>query len=187
MRCRSSLRGGSTPRCSDVAETITINGRSFNVVLSRPAGVPAKAKRPAHRVIERPLDGPAVASGTLTLSLPPPSTNGLYANARKGRRKTLAYRNWGAVVQSELRAQPSWHIPGKVRICITSSSRADVDNRNKALLDSLVAAGRIVDDSPKFVIDSRTIHDPAAQGTVIKIEAVTADGAAANTGKVREP
>ncbi len=105
-----------------MTETITINGRSFRVVSSVPA-TPAAAKRKAHRAIPTPLDGEPVARGTLTLSSPPPAVNGLFHNRKKGRGKTLAYRNWRAFADRELRDQPSWHVPGKVKITIRLFSK----------------------------------------------------------------
>jgi hypothetical protein len=146
------------------------NGREFRVISSTPAKPIAK-KRKAHRVIEKPLDGEPCSGGRLTLTLAPPSVNSLFANARKGRRKTLRYTNWLSAVDAELRAQPRWHVRGKVRITIRSNAGSDVDNRNKSLIDSLVAVGRIEGDSPKHVVDCRSIHDPAVRGTVIEIEA----------------
>lgn len=159
-----------------MSETITINGREFNVVSSRPANptIPslknAKGGKRVHRVIPRPLDGQPVSCGTLTLSLAPPSVNSLFANARKGRRKTLAYSNWLAASSAELRRQDSWHVPGRVRITIRSNAGSDIDNRNKATLDCLVSLGRIQDDSPKFVVECRSIHDSTVTGTLIEIE-----------------
>lgn len=149
-------------------ETVTINGRAFPVASWGAA--PATVKRKAHRVIPKPLDSGPVSRGTLTLSMPPPSVNALFANAKKGRRKTLAYRNWRAFADRELRDQPSWHVPGKVRVLIrVGGSRADCDNLCKAPIDALVGAGRIQDD--RNVVDVRAIHDDGVTGTVIEIEA----------------
>lgn len=149
-------------------ETITLNGRAFRVISSTPAST-APAKRKAHRMIPRPLDGEPVAAGTLTLSMRPPSVNSLFHNRAKGRGKTLAYRNWRAFADRELREQPSWHVPGKIKVVIrVGGSRADADNLCKAPLDALVAAGRIQDD--RNVIDARSIHDATVSGTRIEIE-----------------
>jgi hypothetical protein len=155
-----------------MSETVTINGREFNLVSSTPMGAKNAhmPKRKAHRIIPRPLDGEPVSRGTLTLSLAPPSVNSLFANARKGRRKTLAYANWLAASSAELRRQDSWHVPGRVRITIRSNAGSDIDNRNKAALDCLVSLGRIEGDSPKHVIECRSIHDSTITGTLIEIE-----------------
>lgn len=155
-----------------MTEMISINGREFRVISSTPAK-PVAAKRKAHRMIPRPLDGQPVSSGTLTLSVRPPSVNTLFHNRAKGRGKTLVYRNWRSIADRELRDQPSWHVPGKVKILVrVGGSRADSDNLLKATLDSLVTAGRIENDSPKYVIESRAIHDDTITGTRIEITAV---------------
>lgn len=158
------------------AEYIFINGRGFRVVSSTPAKATA-AKRKAHRTIPRPLDGKSVDKGELVISTPPPSVNGLFFNARKGRGKTLAYRNWRAWTDRELRDHPSWHVPGKVKIRLeVYGSRADADNLCKAPIDALVAAGRIEDD--KNVVDMRVIHMDCefsgVRGALIVIERVAA-------------
>lgn len=104
----------------------------------------------AHRIIPTPLDGDAVDGGSLTLSMVPPSLNNIFANRRKGgRMKTAVYGGWLSVAHMDLRRQPSWHVPGKVKIALTFSrcdTRADLDNLIKPTLDLLVAAGRIADD-----------------------------------------
>lgn len=156
-------------------DTVTIGGRAFKVVSH---GAPVAAvKRKAHRAIPKPLDGKPVSRGTLTLSTAPPSVNGLFANRKngKGRIKTLSYRNWRSFADREIRDQPSWHVAGKVRIFVrVGGSRCDSDNMLKATLDSLVTAGRIAGDSPKYVLKSSIEHDPAIVGTLIMIEGVAA-------------
>jgi Holliday junction resolvase RusA-like endonuclease len=133
-----------------MGETITLpNGRSFNVVGGARAA-PTAAKRKAHRQIPKPLDGAPVSQGTLSLSVVPPSVNALFFNRPKGKGRglTLAYRNWRAFADRELRDQPPWHVPGRVevRIYLPAVTRGDADNRIKATLDALVCAGRIEDD-----------------------------------------
>lgn len=152
-------------------ETITLsNGRTFRVVSSTPVKTPPPAAKRVRKKITPPLCGEAVESGTLTLSMAPPSVNTLFTNARKGRRKTWAYRNWCAFADRELRDQPSWHVPGRVKILVrVGGSRADSDNMLKAALDALVRCGRIVNDDKKHVADSRAIHDPSIAGTLIEI------------------
>ncbi len=154
-----------------MSETVIINGRSFRVVSSATSGVVkvVTEKRKAHRAIPTPLDGEPVSRGTLMLSSRSPSVNGLFFNSKKGRGKTLAYRNWRLAAARELRAQASWHVPGKVRITVrVGGSRADIDNLCKAPLDALVAAGRIQDD--RNVVEARAIHDATVLGTLVEIE-----------------
>jgi Holliday junction resolvase RusA-like endonuclease len=89
-------------------------------------------------------------STALSLSVVPPSVNALFFNRPKGKGRglTLAYRNWRAFADRELRDQPPWHVPGRVevRIYLPAVTRGDADNRIKATLDALVCAGRIEDD-----------------------------------------
>lgn len=158
-----------------MTESITINGREFRIVNADPTSGPWRplvpAKRKAHRAILRPLDGEPVTSGTLILSMAPPSVNALFHNRKKGRGKTLAYRNWRAFADQELRDQPSWHVLGKieVRIYLAATTRGDADNRIKATLDCLVNAGRIEDD--KNVVKVSAEFSPG-ESTVIHIQAV---------------
>jgi Holliday junction resolvase RusA-like endonuclease len=152
-----------------MTETVQINGRPFKVVAWGPA--PKGAARKLHRMIERPLDGEARSSGVLLLSVAPPSVNSLFHNRTKGRGKTLAYRTWRAQADRELRAQPSWHVPGKVSIVLRSNAGSDLDNRSKALLDALVGAGRIQDDSPRYVVRLVAQQDDSIAGARIEIEA----------------
>lgn len=153
-----------------MTETITINGRSFPVVSSTPAKARAKPRKaPVSR--RPPLSGGPVENGTLALSMAPPSVNALFANSKKGRRKTLAYRNWCRFANIELCAQPAWHVPGRVAVTIrVGGSRADADNLLKAALDALVSAGRIMDD--RLVMEARAIHDDSVVGTLIDVRIV---------------
>lgn len=158
-----------------MSETVTIGGREFVVVRSQTSSHPPRLappkKRQPHRMLELPLDGKPVREGTLTLATVPPSVNGMFANATKGRRKTLAYRNWRAFADREIRDQPSWHVPGKIRIEIRMQpTPGDCDNRIKAALDLLVGAGRIQDD--KNVVKVSAEFDATIRGTLIKIEAI---------------
>lgn len=156
-----------------MTETITLpNGRSFNVVggAAGPATAPRRERRPK---VAKPLDGAPVASGGLSLSVTPPSVNGMYYNRPKGggRGKTLAYRNWRRDALIELATQDRWHVPGKVevRIYLPAITRGDADNRIKATLDALVAAGRIEDD--KHVSRVSAEFAPI-ENTVIMIQAL---------------
>lgn len=150
-------------------ETVPYNGRHFPVVSW---GAPAKpaTKKKAHRAIPSPLDGEACSGGVLTLATVPPSVNGMFFNRRggKGRGKTLAYRNWRAFADRELRDQPAWHVPGKVNVRIQiERTRGDCDNRIKAALDCLVSAGRIEDDKNVVKVSAEFA---SVTGTRIEIE-----------------
>lgn len=156
---------------------IAPNGKAFPILASTSVAMPAKTKRKAHRMIERPLDGELRAHGVLALTSVPPSVNSMFFNRRgttgksPGRGKTLAYRNWRAFADREIRDQPSWHVPGKIKVEIRMQpTPGDCDNRIKAALDLLVGAGRIQDD--KNVVKVSAEFDPEIRGTLIKIEAV---------------
>ena len=150
-----------------MSETITYNGREFRVI-GGPAVPPTAPRRKKHRQIPTPLDGAPVAAGTLALTMAPPSVNSLFHNRAKGRGKTLVYRTWRAAADAELRAQPSWHVPGKVAVkIIVGTNRGDVDNRIKATLDALVGAGRIEDD--KHVAYVSAERDTSIAGASITI------------------
>lgn len=89
---------------------------------------------------------------SLTLSNPPLSANGLYANRRGGGRvKTADYRVWLITGMVELRTvQRSPLVPGPVTITYLikrTNGRRDLDNCAKSLCDLLVKANVIEDDS----------------------------------------
>lgn len=126
--------------------------------------------RAAHRVIETPLDGAARAVGHLVLSQPPPSLNNAFVNGKRGRFKSERYKAWRTLAAIELRQQPSWHVPGPVRISLTfGKSSADLDNLQKGAIDSLVAAARIHDDR-----NVRELHARFGDVTGVVIEIVRA-------------
>lgn len=155
-----------------MSETVTINGRPFRVV-GGAARAPAAPRRKAHRQIPTPLDGAPVSQGTVVLSVAPPSVNSLFHNRAKGRGKTLDYRNWRTEADRELRAQRSWHVPGKVevRIWLAATTRGDADNRIKAALDALVNAGRIEDDRNVVKVSAEFANLDEGQGAIILIQA----------------
>jgi Holliday junction resolvase RusA-like endonuclease len=155
-----------------MTKTITLpNGRSYRVVGGAPAA-PTAAKGKKRALRTPPLDGAAVASGTLTLTTTPPSVNALFYNRKSGGRgKTLVYRNWQRDALTELSLHPHWHVPGRVAVRIqVGAARGDIDNRVKATLDLLVRAGRIMDDRLVFSVKAKRA---AIDGTVIEIEAAT--------------
>lgn len=133
----------------------------------------AEYRTRVHRVIAKPLDGEPVFCGALFLTMPPPSLNNLFVNARKGRGgrfKSATYKAWQARAFIQLRRQGEWHVPGKVRIRIIlnrKETRADLDNVIKPTLDLLMAAGRISDDSN--VVEVCAAFESSATGTRIEI------------------
>lgn len=80
-----------------------------------------------------------------------PSTNQLYANTAKGRRKTERYKTWRQAVAQDLR-EFTGAIDGPFICTITVDrskrrSNADIDNRIKGTLDALQECGVITNDS----------------------------------------
>jgi Holliday junction resolvase RusA-like endonuclease len=84
----------------------------------------------------------------------PPSSNNLFLNAR-GRGRVLApdYRKWRTEAGQELMLQRPRPIPGRVDITIDldDTRQGDCANREKALVDLLVAHGIIQGDQKKYV------------------------------------
>ncbi|WP_292229389.1 RusA family crossover junction endodeoxyribonuclease [Brevundimonas sp.] len=84
-----------------------------------------------------------------TLTIPaPPSVNGLFANSKRGRFKTPAYKAWIAEAAWTIREQYPDPVAGRVVVIIgveRASLMADIDNRCKAVLDLLVKA-KVIDD-----------------------------------------
>lgn len=89
---------------------------------------------------------------SVTLLLPlPPSVNGLFVNARRGRGRFLspAYKAWKLSAWAALHQQkPVEHVVGpfRFRMTVPRGMRGDVDNRIKALLDFCVAQKVVPDD-----------------------------------------
>lgn len=98
--------------------------------------------------IHSQIDNPVHALFTMPT---PPSTNALYRNARgKGRVKTAKYHDFVTMGVTAIRGQQVQPIPGHVLMVIgveRMSASADIDNRLKAMLDTIVKAGIIKDDS----------------------------------------
>ena len=87
------------------------------------------------------------ASFTLTLPLAP-STNNLFVNAGRTRRKSSDYRLWlkAALISLLMQRPRPVRGPIKVAISIPENARGDLDNRIKAALDFCVARDLIDDD-----------------------------------------
>jgi Holliday junction resolvase RusA-like endonuclease len=81
----------------------------------------------------------------------PPSVNAMYRNlAGKGRVKTKTYSDWRAAAITFIRSQRVKNVSGPAVVLVAverHSLQADIDNRNKAILDLMVAAGVLNDDS----------------------------------------
>lgn len=94
---------------------------------------------------------PPASASPVTFTMPiPPSVNQMFRNVRgKGRVKTGHYEQWRATCATSLRLQQIPPVTGPVVVLFgveRQSSRADIDNRIKAMLDAIVAAKIIGDD-----------------------------------------
>jgi Holliday junction resolvase RusA-like endonuclease len=80
----------------------------------------------------------------------PPSVNAMYKNARRGRVKTDAYKDWiteaGYCYNTQKKRGPDIEGPYRVEIHLPKNVRGDIDNRQKAVLDFLVMVGATPDD-----------------------------------------
>jgi Holliday junction resolvase RusA-like endonuclease len=95
----------------------------------------------------------------ITLCLPvPPSSNAMYANARRGRVKTEAYLDWIAEADAYYLQQKRSIEPlrGDYRLTIRlpANTKGDLDNRIKAVSDYLVSREITSDDKhcQQFII-----------------------------------
>lgn len=109
--------------------------------------------------------GDEPAAVTLTMPVPP-SVNQLFRNLPgKGRVKTKVYDNWRAHAVTMIRAQKLAPVAGRVLVMFgveRMSLAADIDNRIKAMLDAIVDARVIGDDSQVTAFCAAWI--PAANG-----------------------
>lgn len=96
----------------------------------------------------------------------PPSANSLFRNLKgKGRVKSSTYEDFIRRGVAAIRLQGVMPIPGRVVVVIgveRMDDRADIDNRLKAMLDTIVTAGVLVDD--KFVTAIAISWLPKANG-----------------------
>lgn len=81
----------------------------------------------------------------------PPSVNGLFFNASKGRVKTDAYRAWRKAGGEAITVQGRKHVHGAVSLSVAlvrpDKRRRDLSNTLKAIEDLLVEMQVIEDDS----------------------------------------
>ena len=94
----------------------------------------------------------------LHIPLPPSLNNIFYNRPHGGRGKTTDYKNWRDAAAWEIRSQRPPIIKGEVRVDLTierPNAASDLDNRIKAVLDSLQAAGVIENDRSVIEIAAR--------------------------------
>lgn len=90
----------------------------------------------------------------IVIGLPiPPSSNSLFANAKKGRVRTKNYNAWRTEAGWMLKQQKPKPIQGPVSIAyeVEDAGRGDLDNYAKAVLDVLVSHGMIEGDGRAVV------------------------------------
>ncbi|HEU5019659.1 MAG TPA: RusA family crossover junction endodeoxyribonuclease [Pseudolabrys sp.] len=97
-------------------------------------------------------EGSVEMAGPTTFTMPiPPSVNQMFRNVRgKGRVKTGHYEAWSAAAATSMRLQQVQPVTGPVLVIFgveRHSLAADIDNRIKAMLDAIVKAKIIRDDS----------------------------------------
>ena len=104
----------------------------------------------------------------------PPSANASYRNVPgKGRAKTWAYKLWrnNAVLSIFAQVRADKRVPGRcaITIEIPSSTRLDLDNALKPILDALVKSNRIDDDRHVWAIHATR---SAVEMPVVTVESI---------------
>lgn len=96
-------------------------------------------------------DGAGLVPVAVSFTIPvPPSVNNIFRNLPgRGRVKTHDYNDWQAFALTHIRQQAVAPVSGRVVVTFgveRASNTADIDNRIKAMLDTIVEAGIIEDD-----------------------------------------
>lgn len=108
----------------------------------------------------------------------PPSLNNMFFNApRRGRVKTMAYKNWLDETILEIRRQRPGIIAGEVCIDLLierPTASSDLDNRIKAALDACQKAGVIENDKRVVELRARWGQIKGCQVTIFAVEKVAA-------------
>jgi len=108
-----------------------------------------------------PADHPA---GEYRLSVEvtlPPSVNSIWSRGRYGQFLSPQYRQWRTANLKAIRPDISFRLHDDVRVLIQLypgkgfKGNSDIDNRAKGILDLLVLAGVIEDDSAKHLVELR--------------------------------
>lgn len=119
------------------------------------ADLAARVVEPQKPTISR---APAAPSNAVVLRVGPPfSTNAMYRSFARGKTlstiKSKAYRDWQSRTLGVIATQKFTPVTGcfGLQIKLPKGTRIDLDNTAKAFLDTLRAAGVVVDDSPKYL------------------------------------
>lgn len=103
----------------------------------------------------------------------PPTSNNLFINVQgRGRVPSPKYREWKAIAQLAFaRMQPASVFPVAVHITVCGGKGfrkgSDICNREKGILDAMVEAGVLPDDSWEYVQEVVISYRPAASKTDI--------------------
>lgn len=109
------------------------------------------------------------------ITKPPPSTNNLYINVRKGRIRSQQYDDWIQWAGVDYLRQRPKSITGPVNITLEVQEpkrRSDIDNRAKAVLDFLVKSKVIEADDQTIVRKLNLAWSDEVEGCRITIESV---------------
>lgn len=125
---------------------------------------------------------PDTESCILEVCVPlPPTTNNLYLNAKYGGRvPTAKYKDWkGETEELFQQLTPMTQFPISVTITINGGKGfrkgSDIANREKGIIDAIVAAGVIPDDSWEYVQRVVIEYQPAAGKKAIAFARVRLD------------
>lgn len=109
------------------------------------------------------------------ITKPPPSTNNLFINVKRGRVISQKYDEWIKWAQVDYLRQRPKSIAGPVNITIEVQEpkrRSDLDNRVKAPLDFLVKSGVIEADDQTIVRKINLAWSDEVEGCRITIESI---------------
>lgn len=109
------------------------------------------------------------------ITKPPPSTNNLYINVKRGRIRSQQYEDWIQWAGVDYMRQRPKQIKGPVNITIEVQEpkrHSDIDNRAKAPLDFLVKTGVIEADDQTIVRKLNLAWSDEIEGCRVTIESI---------------
>ena len=109
------------------------------------------------------------------ITKPPPSTNNLFINVKKGRIPSQQYDTWKQEANIDWLRQRPKPVAGPVNITMEfqePNRRRDIDNMTKAPLDFLVSRGVIEADDNSIVRKLNLAWSDDVEGCLITIESI---------------
>lgn len=103
----------------------------------------------------------AQSGGVQAVTIPaPPSANNLFATAGRRRVKSQQYRQWLYLVVPALGTLAAPELPTRYLLTLSGkwNMQSDGENALKAVLDAVVLAGVLPDDSLKHVVGGRWVY-----------------------------